>query len=312
LAAEKEVSVTSASRQLGYSKQAYYKSKTSRQKKTCYYAMAKQKVLAIRRQLPRLGTRKLYYMLCEDFKREHIAVGRDKLFSILRSAKLLIVKKKRYNKTTDSKHWMHKYPNLVKNVEQEKPEQIWVADITWLYTRNGYCYLHLVTDAYSKKIMGYEVSSDLAASSTIKALAMAIKARNYTTPLIHHSDRGLQYCSAGYVKLLNANDIRVSMTQDGSPYDNAIAERINGILKDEFGLDDEFDTIEQANKEVNQSVELYNKLRPHLSNSLLTPYEMHNQNKLKRKAWHKKSTRTLEGSCAFLPSLPIPKPVNLF
>ena len=297
------MSITSASRQLGYSKQAYYKSKTNQQKKICYHAIAKQKVLVVRQQLPRLGTRKLYYMLVEEFKREHIAVGRDKLFSILRAEQLLIAKKKRYTKTTDSKHWMHKYPNLVKGIQPEKPEQIWVADITWLYTSNGYCYLHLITDAYSKKIMGYEVSVNLAASSTIKALEMAIRKRNYTTPLIHHSDRGLQYCSAGYVKQLTNNHIQVSMTQDGSPYDNAIAERVNGILKDEFGLDDEFDTIEQASREVNQSIKLYNKLRPHLSNGLLTPNQMHNQNKLKPKAWHKKTTRTLEGSCGFLPSL---------
>jgi putative transposase len=304
LATEKEVSITSVSRQLGYSKQAYYKSKTNQQKKKCYYSMAKQKVLAIRQQLPRLGTRKLYYMLAKDFKKEHIPVGRDKLFSILREEQLLVVKKKRYTKTTDSKHWMHKYPDLIKGLQTIRPEQLWVADITWLYVKNGYCYLHLITDAYSKKIMGYEVSQNLAATSTIRALEMALKARKYSTSLIHHSDRGLQYCSAGYTKLLTDSNMAISMTQDGSPYDNAIAERVNGILKDEFGLDDVFENIDQAKSEVKQSIELYNRLRPHLSNNMLTPYQMHNQNKLKPRAWHKKTTRTLEGSCGFLPSLP--------
>jgi transposase InsO family protein len=304
LAAEKEVSITSVSRQLGYSKQAYYKSKTNQQKKNCYYTMAKQKVLAIRKRLPRLGTRKLYYLLAEDFIKEHITVGRDKLFSILREEQLLIVKKKRYTKTTDSRHWMHKYPDLIKGLQIENPEKVWVADITWLYLKDGYCYLHLVTDAYSKRIMGYEVSQNLAAASTIQALEMAIRSRKYTTSLIHHSDRGLQYCSAGYTKLLHDNQIDISMTQDGSPYDNAIAERINGILKDEFGLDGTFENIEQLRNEVKQSIELYNGYRPHLSNSMLTPVQMHNQNKLKTKAWHKKTTRTLDGPCGFLPSLP--------
>jgi len=152
LAAEKEVSITSVSRQLGYSKQAYYKSKNNQQKKNCYYTMAKQKVLAVRKQLPRLGTRKLYYLLAEDFKKEQIPVGRDKLFTILRNEQLLIVKKKRYTKTTDSRHWMHKYPDLIKGLQTVKPEQLWVADITWIYLKNGYCYLHPITDAYSKKI----------------------------------------------------------------------------------------------------------------------------------------------------------------
>jgi len=304
LAAEKEVSITSVSRQLGYSKQAYYKSRNNQQKKNCYYTMAKQKVLAVRKQLPRLGTRKLYYLLAEDFKKEHITVGRDKLFTILRNEQLLIVKKKRYTKTTDSRHWMHKYADLIKGLQTVNPEQLWVADITWMYLKNGYCYLHLITDAYSKKIMGYEVSLNLASVSTIKALEMALKTRKYTTPLIHHSDRGLQYCSAGYIKLLNNNNVAISMTQDGSPYDNAIAERVNGILKDEFELDDIFENIEQARSEVKQSIDLYNRQRPHLSNSMLTPDQMHNQNKLKPKAWHKKTTKTLEGSCGFLPSLP--------
>lgn len=295
------MSITSVCRQLGYSKQAYYKSKTNQQKKNCYRVMVKQKVLAVRKQLPRLGTRKLYHLLAEDFRKEHIAVGRDKLFSILRAEQLLIVKKKRYTKTTDSKHWMHKYPNLIKGLQPIGPEQIWVADITWLNINNDYCYLHLVTDAYSKKIMGYAVSDNLAGANTMKALEMALGGRKYTTPLIHHSDRGLQYCSAGYTKLLTDNEISISMTQDGSPYDNAIAERVNGILKDEFGLDDIFENIEQARCETKQTIDLYNQQRPHLSNSMLTPNKMHLQNEMKPKAWHKKTTRTLEGSCGFLP-----------
>ncbi len=196
---------------------------------------------------------------------------------------------------------MHKYPNLIKGMQVKRPEQLWVADITYITVADQHCYLHLITDAYSKMIMGYNVSKSLAASSTIRALETALKNRRYIGKLIHHSDRGLQYCSSGYVKILQKNNIAISMTEDGSPYDNAIAERMNGILKDEFGLDEVFEYYGQLNLQVAQSVQLYNQKRPHESNYLLTPQQMHRQNKLKPKAWHKKSTRNLEASCGFLP-----------
>lgn len=259
--------------------------------------------MRIRREMPRLGTRKLFYLLKESFLRDGISIGRDRLFDLLREEGLLIVKKKKYTKTTDSRHWMRKYPNLIKQVELRRPEQVWVADITYLAVSSGYRYLHLVTDAYSKQIMGYRVSESLAASETLKALQMALSNRSYQETLTHHSDRGLQYCSAAYVKVLRQNDIAISMTQDGSPYDNAIAERVNGILKDEYSLDQTFENQQQLELEVKQSVLTYNNKRPHESNHMLTPNEMHQQNKLKPKAWHKKSTRTLNGSCGFLPSL---------
>ena len=298
------MSISCVCRQLGYSKQAYYKSKSNQQKKTCYYSVAKQKVLAVRKQLPCLGVRKLYYLLAKDFKSQQIPVGRDKLFRILRHENLLVVKKKRYTKTTQSHHWMQKYPNLIKGLQTINPEQLWVADITWLNLKKGPCYLHLITDGYSKKIMGYEVSNNLLAASTIKALKMALKARTYTTALIHHSNRGFQYCSTGYVNVLKNKNIAISMTQDGSPYDNAVAERVNGILKQEFDLDEPFEDIKQAKREVKRAVGLYNNQRPHLSNTMLTPMQMHEQNKLKPKAWHKKIARTIKGPCDCLPSLP--------
>ena len=297
------MSITSVSRQLGYSKQAYYKSKSNHQKKLCYRNIAKQKVLEIRKQLPRTGTRKLYYLLEKEFKQEHIPVGRDKLFSILRDEQLLIIKKKRYTKTTNSKHWLHKYPNLVKGLTVSRPEQIWVADITYLSIEKGFIYLHLITDAYSKQIMGYCLSDSLAATSTVKALQMAINKRKYNASLIHHSDRGLQYCSAGYVNLLEKNAIEISMTQDGNPYDNAIAERVNGILKDEFGLDDILPDFNQAKKQTDQAILLYNSNRPHLSCRMLTPTQMHSQIKLKIKTWAKKNHKNFDGSCDFLPLL---------
>lgn len=253
--------------------------------------------------MPRLGTRKLYYLLKESFRRDGISIGRDRLFDLLREEGLLIVKKKKYTKTTDSKHWMKKYPNLIKQFELKRPEQLWVADITYLSIADRYCYLHLVTDAYSKQIMGYCVSETLAASETVKALQMALKNRKYQGNLIHHSDRGLQYCSAGYIRTLQQKSIAISMTEDGSPYDNAIAERVNGVLKDEYSLDEVFDDRTQLELQVKQSIDSYNYKRPHESNHMLTPNEMHQQDKLKPKAWHKKSTRTLKGPCGFLPSL---------
>ena len=248
--------------------------------------------MEIRHEMPRLGTRKLYHLLKESFLQDGISIGRDRLFDLLRKEGLLIVKKKKYTKTTDSKHWMRKYPNLIKELQLSHPEQLWVADITYLSMRNQYRYLHLITDAYSKQIMGYNVSETLAANETLKALQMALKNRKYQTRLIHHSDRGLQYCSAAYTKTLQQGSIVISMTEDGSPYDNAIAERVNGILKDEYGLDEIFEDQSQLQIQVKQSINSYNNKRPHESNHLLTPHQMHQQDKLKPKAWHKKPART--------------------
>ena len=259
--------------------------------------------MTLRRELPRMGTRKLYYLLKESFLQEGISIGRDRLFDFLREEGLLIIKKRKYTKTTDSKHWMRKYPNRTKGIELKRPEQLWVADITYLNLCNGNRYLHLVTDAYSKQIMGYYLSENLSASQTLRALKIALGNRYYRDTLIHHSDRGLQYCSAGYIKTLKEHDITISMTEDGSPYDNAIAERVNGILKDEFGLDEVFNNLQQLELQVKQSIESYNFRRPHESNHLLTPYEMHLQNKLKPKAWHKKPHKNFKGSYGVLPSL---------
>lgn len=302
MATEKGLSIAAVCRQLGYSKQAYYKSIKLKKVKHCKRQVAKQKVLSVRAVMPRLGTRKLYYLLQANFKKEGIALGRDSLFNLLRDEGLLIGKKRRYTKTTNSRHWMHKYPNLIKGIELTHPEQLWVADITYIVVEDGFYYLHLITDAYSKRIMGYHLSGTLAASSSVKALQMAIKARKYDGALIHHSDRGLQYCSALYTKLLQQNGTAISMTEDGSPYDNAIAERVNGILKDEFGLDEGIQSAEDAHKLVNESIDIYNQHRPHMSNHYLTPYQMHQQKQLIPKAWHKKTTRIFKGSCGFLPS----------
>jgi transposase InsO family protein len=276
-------------RLFGYSKQAYYKHQKCRERQQMERNIALDLVCRERYKLPRLGTRKLHYKL-----REQLPVGRDKLFGILRAEGLLIGKKRRYTKTTNSRHWMRKYPNKVRDLDIVRPEQVWVSDITYIATINGFQYLHLVTDAYSKQIMGYRLSGSMSAADTACALEMAINNRKYPgDALIHHSDRGLQYCSELYTKLLKANQIDISMTEQSDPYENAVAERINGILKDEFGLDDCFEDIGQLHKQIEQAILSYNKHRPHLSNHMLTPEQMHQQQQIPIKKYKKKAPVTL-------------------
>ena len=243
----------------------------------------------MRRSMPRLGTRKLQYLL----KQEQVFIGRDRLFKELRNEGLLVMKRRKYTITTNSKHHLRRYPNLIKDVNLTHPEQLWVADITYLDTRGGNLYLHLVTDAYSKRVMGYELCGNMEAASTLKALQMAVKNRQYKNPLIHHSDRGLQYCSRIYTNYLIENDISISMTENGDLYENAVAERMNGILKAEFGLSEQMDDLTDASKQTNQSILTYNNLRPHLSCRMLTPIQMHGQRTIKLKTYKKKSSNTL-------------------
>lgn len=274
----------------GYSKQAYYKQQVHHYLTVCKKQQVKSVVLDIRRQMPRLGTRKLYHLI-----KNEISMGRDNLFNLLRTEGLLIYKKKRYTVTTYSKHWMRKYPNLIKSAELIRPEQVWVADITYIDTAaDGNAYLHLITDAYSKQIMGYELCSNMEAASTLKALQMAIKNRKYKDePLIHHSDRGLQYCSKLYTDYLKEHGINISMTENGDPYENAIAERVNGILKDEFGLAEQLNNIAEALQQTRQSITRYNTIRPHLSCYMLTPVQMHQQKEIKIKSYNKKAQTSL-------------------
>jgi transposase InsO family protein len=234
----------------------------------------KDLVLEQRMLMPRLGTRKLYYLLKNRFDRERIKVGRDKLFIYLRDEHLLIEPKKNYTKTTQSKHWLHKYPNIAKGLNVNGPEQLWVSDITYLKTKEKSTYLSLVTDAYSRKIMGYNISSDLRAESVSEAVKMAIKNRLYDHPVVHHSDRGLQYCSEVYQNILRRSNIVPSMTDGYDCYQNALAERMNGIIKNEF-LVRTPNNEEQAITAVKQSIYNYNNLRPHLSLNYKTPQLIH-------------------------------------
>ncbi|MBX0332763.1 IS3 family transposase [Pontibacter sp. HSC-14F20] len=284
---KEQISLSVACRLLGFSRQAYYQrqARVLEQKQIAdqLVELAEQ----IRMQMPRLGTRKLYHLL-----QEQLQVGRDKLFTILRERGLLIKPRKSYHKTTDSKHWMKKHRNLVEGLKIERPEQVWAADITYIPTREGHSYLSLVTDAYSKKIMGYHLSEDLRAEGPLQALRMAVGKRKYGFHLIHHSDRGLPYCAAEYQQLLEKAQIRPSMTEKYDPYQNAVAERVNGILKDEFALERGFAHHLEAVAVIRESVGIYNRLRPHLSCHFLTPEQMHAQQELEVKQWKKKTSNT--------------------
>lgn len=243
--------------------------------------------------MPRIGTRKLYYLIKDDLQAMNIKLGRDVLFNFLRAEHLLIKPKRSYVKTTNSKHWMKKYPNLTKDIVITKPEQLWVSDITYIQTDSGHNYLSLITDAYSKKIMGYELLDNLTTAGPLKALESALKSRKYNHKLIHHSDRGLQYCSSEYVQKLRENEIEISMTENGDPYENAIAERINGILKYEFLFIDGFKNHLEAIDVINESVQIYNEYRPHLSCDMLTPNQAHLQQEKLMKKWKKKTSKVL-------------------
>jgi putative transposase len=277
----------------GFSRQAYYKYKSDRIKKKEEFTIIRDMVIRIRCQMPRIGTRKLYFLIKQELEVLNIKIGRDVLFNFLRAEHLLIKPKRSYVKTTNSKHWMKKYPNLVKDLELIKPEQLWVSDITYIKTDKGHEYLSLITDAYSKKIMGYELLDSLSATGPLKALEMALNNRKYTHDLIHHSDRGLQYCSAEYIAKLKNNTIKVSMTENGDPYENAIAERVNGILKYEFLIVDGFTNHLQAIKVIKESIGIYNDQRPHLTCKMLTPNQAHMQQEMKIKKWKKKTSKVL-------------------
>jgi len=238
--------------------------------------------------MPRIGTRKLYHILESDLRK--LCIGRDKLFAILKANHMLISAKRNYRITTDSHHRFRKHKNLIEDIVLERPEQVWVSDITYIGGRKRNCYLALVTDAYSKKVMGYDVSDSLATDGSLRALNMAIKQRRYKGKLIHHSDRGLQYCSQDYQKSLKKKKIIPSMTESYNPYANAIAERINGILKQEFLLEDYPVDIKTMRLIVKDAVKIYNNKRPHWSCYMKPPDWMHKQDKLKIRTYKNKDS----------------------
>lgn len=239
-----------------------------------------------RKLVPNLGTRKLHLNIAPLLQEHGIQIGRDHLFDLLQRYKLLIRRRKRKVVTTDSRHWMRKYSNLTIDLRCERPEQLWVSDITYIRMGSQWGYLSLITDAYSRKIMGYCLRMDLSAQGCIDALQMALASRLYPKgALIHHSDRGSQYCSADYVRILKEHDIAISMTENGDPYENALAERVNGILKTEFNLYSSSGGFEHTCELVKNSIIAYNEYRPHSSCDMLTPNLAHLQQGILKKRW---------------------------
>lgn len=268
------MSLSCCCRLFGISRQAIYQSEVRLKKCIQEQLILKPLIQSKRMDMPRVGTRKLYYLLKSEFIEQGLKIGRDGLFDYMRSEHLQVKPRKNYTKTTHSKHWLRKHPNLLQTLKIERPEQVFVSDITYVKSREKTHYLSLITDAYSRKIMGYKLSDDMSAENVVQALNMAIRNRKSNRPLIHHSDRGLQYCSSVYQKVLQSNKIKPSMTDGYDCYQNALAERINGILKQEFLIETCKDAHE-LEKLVIQSVNTYNKKRPHLSLNMKTPNFVH-------------------------------------
>ena len=228
--------------------------------------------------MPRLGTRKLYHMLTETLKEHKIKIGRDKLFDLLEEHQMLVRRRKRKRvSTTDSNHPYRRYPNLVKELQPMRPDQLWVSDITYIRLIDDFCYLSMITDAYSRRIVGYCLYPTLQKEGPVAALKMAIGNLPDTPAggLIHHSDRGRQYCCDAYINILNERKVAISMTENGDPYENALAERMNRTMKDEFILDHGFSSFDLAAAAVSRAVKSYNTLRPHDSRNRLTPDQAH-------------------------------------
>ena len=273
-------------RLLGYSPQAYYQYQRISLKRRLGEDLLVGQVLAHRRLQPRLGGRKLHEMLLPFMEDHGLYMGRDQLFDLLRENDLLVKKRRRSQpRTTDSNHWMKRYPDLTGDLKLNRADQLWVSDITYIRLTVGrFAYLSLVTDAYSRKIVGFHISDNLQAEGPVAALQMALGSRCGTAPLIHHSDRGSQYCSDEYVSLLKANEISISMTQSGDPRDNAIAERVNGILKQELLLE-VYPTIKQAHRSLVSAVDIYNRVRPHSSLDMMTPEKAHARTGTIKRRW---------------------------
>lgn len=261
----------------GITRQAFYQHK----KRVCKDAVEEDVIVEmvgrIRKYHPKMGGRKLFSILEEDMKEQGIKMGRDRFLDLLRANNLLIKKRKCYHVTTNSKHWMRKYPNLIRDVEPIAPNHILVSDITYWKANDRHYYISFVTDAFSRKIKGYHVAETMEAMESVTALKMALKGINpQATGIIHHSDRGSQYCSAEYVKVLQKRGIQISMTENGDPLENAIAERINGIIKGEYLFNYTIDSLSKGRKVLKAVVRLYNEERPHSSLSNRTPTSVDN------------------------------------
>lgn len=283
-------------RLLGLTRQAYYQHFWQQEANTIEQSLVLEQVYAIRKDHRVMGGRKLYEKLYPFLLEHQIKMGRDAFFDLLAEHKLLVKKRRRRFITTYSNHWLRKWPNLIREMEINRINQLWVSDITYWKIEERYTYISLITDAYSHKIVGYHLAQTLESVETIKALRLALTQlpNQINKPLIHHSDRGVQYCSDNYVKLLQDKGIEISMTENGDPLENAIAERINGILKSEYLKHYSPRNFQEAKEYLQVAVKLYNQDRPHFSIGLLTPDEVHSKNINVEKLWKNYFTKNVK------------------
>lgn len=281
-------------RLLGLTRQAYYQHRWHQEDSSVEAELLIQEVQTIRRLHPAIGCRKLMVML-QSFLLDHqIKMGRDAMFDLLAANKLLVRRRKRNITTTWSKHWMRKYPNLIKDLVPLKVNEVWVSDITYFKIGEKHVYISFVTDAYSRKIVGYHVADTLDAVHSVSALKMALSQSNTNfIGLIHHSDRGTQYCCAEYVKVLQDYGIAISMTENGDPLENAIAERVNGIIKEEYLNHYQIKNKKEIEQKLQQAVTQYNQHRPHLSCNMLTPEDVHQNNLPTQRRWKSYYKKTI-------------------
>ena len=276
----------------GISKQAYHKRIKNHNTKEENNKKILEMVQNTRKTHPRAGTRKLKEYIRPELQKEGLKMGRDALFTLLRNNGLLVRKTKRFHITTDSKHFFHKSPNLLKNIVLKHAEQALVTDITYIKTDQGHAYLALATDPFSKKIMGYALEDNMKVEMVKKALKMAHNNFIFTKKekVILHSDRGIQYCCPDYSEFAQKLGFQLSTTQKYDPYENAVAERINGILKYEYGLRNTLPDLKKAQKMAAQAVDIYNNQRIHWSLDFQTPNQVHQQyNKNKYKSYAKET-----------------------
>lgn len=276
----------------GRSRQSWYEQAMRQEEAHMAHTLILKLVKDIRQDLPRAGVPKLHHILKEKLREHGLKVGRDALYRLLGEHGYLLRYRRRRPYTTNSHHHYRKYPNLIRDMALlAHAGQLWVSDITYLrLAGNKFCYLSIITDAYSHKVIGYCLYPTLHSDGPVNALLMAVKSTRQES-LVHHSDRGIQYCCADYVRLLEHYKIRISMTENGDPYENAVAERINGILKGEFLLDQTFDTFDQAQAAVHSAVDRYNRIRPHASCDNLTPAQAHDRTGVLPKRWKSKPAK---------------------
>ena len=257
-------------------RQNYYARRRLRQRREVDAELVIEMVRGERKLQPRLGARKLHHLYKDPLARAGVKLGRDRFFSVLREGGLLLKRRRaEYPRTTNSYHTLPVFGNCVKSTRVTRPNQIWVADLTYLRTRMGFLYLALLTDKASRKIVGYHCGDNLEAQGCVKALEMALHDLPLEVRPIHHSDRGTQYCSHEYINRLTGRGLGISMTETNHCAENALAERMNGIIKAEYGLDREFATKKQARQCVKEAIYLYNTRRPHTSLNYRFPTEVH-------------------------------------